>query len=344
MSPDALPSGSKGASVNEPFSDASSSYWSEGWNWARFSDPDANIMALPEDERTKMMSGLKEILGEEGVRRMHIYIRRKRERLEDKKLREQGVPPPKYDAPQFLKQWRKGYSNNTPWGFVAFRTVLYDDEEKWAQFKDRVHQILHLAFDKVVGHHRGHEYEEVAKARKWFTLHWVEDKGLDGATEETLREWYANAKTDAPTGMGYNMFLCTCAEAVESVFSNDFPTIDSFNWRDDAPFLLVVMEVTEVNPHDEEEHDPDDPHTERNWYKSVFKVPIEIVPDELWGEIDSEIFPHTRLTRNVKGCNQLLGGKVPNNTPNVDGLTELWWGMSASPKSIRRRHPYLFSV
>ncbi|KAK2873337.1 hypothetical protein FQN49_002433 [Arthroderma sp. PD_2] len=332
-------SDSKDRLADEPFSDASSSYWPEGWNWARFSDPDTNIMALPEDERMKMSTGLKEVLGEEGMRRMGIYRRRKWQKREDQKLRDQGVPPPKYHEPNFLKLSRKGCINGHPWGFVAFRTALYDNEERWIEFKSRVQQILNVAFDLVVEGHRGHEYEEVAIARKLFTLHWIEDKELDGATEKTLREWYLNVKKEAPMGMDYDMFLCASPEAVESVFSNPLPTTESYNWRDDAPFLLVVMEEVEVNPHGDEPHDPEDPHDERNWYKSVFKVPVEIVPSELWETTDRAIWPASRLMRAVKGCNQLLGGPAPRNLESacVDGLNELWWGMGSSPQAIRRR-------
>ena len=162
MPPD-LPqsSGSKkrAADDGEPFSDASSNYWPEGWNWARFSDPNTDFSVLSEDERTKMFKGLEEVLGEEGMRRMTIYKRRRWQKQEDKRLRDEGVPPPEYKAPEFLKISRERCLNNLPWGFVAFRTALYDNEGRWVEFKTLIQHTLNVAFDRVVDRHRGYEYE-----------------------------------------------------------------------------------------------------------------------------------------------------------------------------------------
>lgn len=325
---------------DEPFSDASSTYWPEGWNWARLSDPEANLAALSEDEKIRMFNGLKEVLGEDGVSRLSVYRRRKYKRRQDQQLRDAGVPPPEYEAPEYLKLSRQRYSNGHHWGFVAFRTVLYDNEERWMEFKDRTQKILNIAFDHVVEDHRGHEYEEVALARKNFILHWIEDKELDGANENTLRERYRKVKEAVPAGMGFDLFLSTCSESVDSVLSGPLPDLDSPHWRDNAPFLLVVMESTEENPHgddEEEPYDPYDPHHEKNWYQSVFKVPIEIIPNIFWPEVERAIIPPTRLTRKVKGFNHLLGGQKPREIPLIGDLNELWWGMMPSPKRLRER-------
>lgn len=327
----------------EPFSDASSSYWPEGWNWARFSDPDADFFALSEEDRERMRQGLQEVLGDDGMRNLDVHLRIKARQRELEKLRQQGAPPPPYRAPDFLKRWRTrpGRGGGGPWGFFAFRTALYDDETGWTEFKRRVGSILQVPFDRVVDQHDGHEYEDVAEGRKAFELHWVEDRELDGASAETLRERYVELKKQGtfPT-TDYDMFLCASPEAIESVLSLDpanLPTINSSFWRDDAPFLLTVLEETEVNPHGDEEgdYDPDDQSNERNWYKSVFKVPVEIVPDSLWELAESAYVPPARLTRAVKGSTE-LGGTMPHNFM-VDGLTELWWGMGPSPASLKRR-------
>ncbi|KAK2595261.1 hypothetical protein QQS21_007048 [Conoideocrella luteorostrata] len=342
-----MPQPLKSGQDNEPFSDASSSYWPEGWNWARYSDPEVDFADLSEEEMDKMRNGLREVLGDDGMRRLTVYLRQNRRDWEDQKLIEQGVPPPEYNAPDFLRQWQKRYSDR-PWGFVAFRAALYGDgdgdgdEKKWLEFKDRVQRCLDVSFDNVVRQHRGHEYEQVAKARKSFKLHWIEDKELNGATADSLRERYAEMKSkgDTPPGMDYNMFLCASPEAVRSVLSPDesaLPTTRSFFWRDDAPFLLSVMEEAEVNPHgyEEEEHDPTDPHDERNWHKSVFKVPVEIIPDHLWDLVDRDFIQPARLTRGVKGSTE-LGGTMPE-IDTVDDLSELWWGMGPSPQALDRR-------
>ncbi|KFX86399.1 hypothetical protein O988_09600 [Pseudogymnoascus sp. VKM F-3808] len=294
-----------------------------------------------------MRNGLQEVLGDDGMRQLSLYIRQKWEDAEDQKLRYQGVPPPEYSAPDFLKQWRKRNpgpdDDGRAWGFVGFRTALYGDEERWAEFKDRVNRILHVPFDRVVKQHRGHEYPDVAEARLSFEIHWIEDPELEGASSETLRRRYAELKNEESTratGMDYNMFLCASPQSVDSVMSldeDDFPTTKSPFWRADAPFLLVVMEAAEVNPHgdEEDEYDPLDPHNERNWYKSVFKVPVEIIPDTLWDLMDRDFIAPSRLTRGVRGSEEL--GDVMPQIEMLGGGEELWWGMGPSPRSMRRR-------
>lgn len=325
---------------NERFSDSSSSYWPQGWNWARYSDPDADFSTLSEEEQNKMRNGLQQVLGDDGMRRLWLHLDQKAQELEDKRLNESGAAAPEYNPPDFMKQWQKRHRGGS-WGFVAFRTALYDDENEWAEFERRIQCILNVAFDQVVQQHRGHEYEEVAEARKSFKLQWVQDEELEGATAETLRKQYIEFTKNAvvPVSMDYNMFLCASPEAVESVLSLDtdnLPTTKSSYWRDDAPFLLVVMKEETLNPHgDDEEYDPADPHHESNWYKSVFKVPVEIVPDILWDLIDRDYISPTRITRGVKGSTE-LGGTMPENY-TVDGLSELWWGMGPSPRSLERR-------
>ncbi|PHH92850.1 hypothetical protein CDD83_4272 [Cordyceps sp. RAO-2017] len=326
----------------EPFSDASSSYWPDGWDWARYSNPEADYSLLPDEELAKLRAGLLEVLGDEGLARMSIHLRQKERLWEDQKLREQGVPPPAYNPPDFLKRWEERHRGR-PWGFVAFRTALYGDDERWAEFERRLRPILHVAFDRVVEAHRGHEYPAVAEARSSFELHWIQDAELDGAFAETLRARYARLKQDGdtPAGMRHDVFLCASPEAVESVLcvdDNRLPATQSSYWRDDAPFLLVVMEEAAVNPHgedEEDEHDPTDANDERNWYKSVFKAPVEIIPDHLWDLIDRSFLSPTMLTRGVKGSTE-LGGAMPEND-TADGLTELWWGMMPSPKALKRR-------
>ncbi|EFR02326.1 hypothetical protein MGYG_05323 [Nannizzia gypsea CBS 118893] len=330
-----------------PYSDASSSYWPEGWNWARFADPSGYRTLLSEvskDEFVRLFEGFEDVLGKEGMREMCKYTAQ----IHEKKLQEErGSSIPPYKAPRFLEEYRRKFPNRDhPWGFVAFRTVLYDNEARWVDFKARLQRILNLAFDEEVKRYKGHEYEDIAIGRKLFTLHWIEDNELDGAIEDTLREWYKKMKLEkeVPIGMDYSLFLSTCPEAVDSVFADPLPTIDSSFWRDDAPFLLVVMELAEGDlPTDQYDsdnpYDPDDRLCENNWFKSVFKVAVEIIPNCFWEEVEMGVTmgtPLTRLTSKVKGCNQLLGGPVPRGVLR-DNLRELWWTSSPSPQERKRK-------
>lgn len=172
-------------------------------------------------------------------------------------------------------------------------------------------------------------------------MHWIEDKELDGANANTLRKYYVAMKNNKGVRGDFdmNMFFCASPEAAESVLSPEvdhMPTAESPSWRDEAPFLLAVMEEESVNPHGEEEScDPVDPHHEANWYKPVFKMPIEIIADELWMIIRRGILGPTRITRNVRGSTE-LGGELPRIVL-VDEPYELWWGAGPTPRSVKRR-------
>ncbi|KAJ6779624.1 hypothetical protein PWT90_05638 [Aphanocladium album] len=325
----------------EPYSDASSSYWAPGWNWERWSHPEVEFDETSREEIDKMRLGILEVLGEDQYEEMTGYLYRQHTLWQDKKMVAEGVPPPEYKQPDFIKRWKQWHGGGEV-GFVTFRTALYDDEAKWNTCKERLSRILSLSFDRVVRWHRWHEYEEITEARPKFKLHWIEDKSLEGADAEALRARYLQLRErkELPRSMDHTMFFCASPQAVESVLSledeDDFPTVESKYWRNDAPFLLAVMEWEQVDPHGEEEpYDPDDPHDERNWYKPVFKVPAEIVWSELWLYEDSSIGEPTRMTRNVKGSAE-LGGWLPKIFDGQEQL-EMWWGMGPTPQSLKRR-------
>lgn len=324
------------------YSDASSSYWAPGWNFERWSDPaDLDFGDTSPEEIEKMRLGLIEVLGQDEFEEMNNWMDKNRELYQDKKMVADGIPPPEYRRPDFIRRW-KDWHHGGEVGFVAFRTTLYDDEDKWAVYKERLARILSLSFDRVVRWHRWHEYEEITEARPKFKLLWIEDKALDGANAETLRERYRQLEEQkqVPISMQHYAFLCASPQAVDSVLSleseDDFPTVESKYWRNDAPFLLAVLQDEKVDPHGEEEpYDPDDRHDERNWYKSVFKVPAELVWDELWLYEDHSLGEATRMTRNVKGSDE-LGGWLPKVLEG-DDLLEMWWGMGPTPQALKRR-------
>lgn len=95
------------------------------------------------------------------------------------------------------------------------------------------------------------------------------------------------------------------------------------------------MEEESINPHGDEPYDPKDPHHEANWYKSVFKLPIEVIADSFWLAMEGLIWEPAMLTSNVRGTTE-LGGKLPEAV-RVDEPYEHWWGVGPTPRSINRR-------
>ncbi|KAJ4153688.1 hypothetical protein LMH87_010166 [Akanthomyces muscarius] len=161
-----------------------------------------------------------------------------------------------------------------------------------------------------------------------FTIHWIEDGQLAGANADILRERYTKLKEDQEVKgiLDLGMFLCASSDAVDSVLSpneDDLPTIETLAFRDEAPFLLAVLMENSMNPHgDDEPYDPEDPNNEANWYKPVFKVPIELLVNELWKTMESPTMELSRITRNVRGSTE-LGGERLEVTP-LDEPYEHW--------------------
>ena len=310
------------------YSDASSSYWPPGWNFEKLSRATAEDHAsLPEGELEKMQAGLRDVLGESGVGALAMLLFREQQ----KRAKETGStsepmpaePAKPALAPNWLRDWRRGHGGQN-WCFVAFRTAFYDDEEGWAGYKRRVHEIVSIGFDRE----EGKGLEDWAGAKNNFDLRWIEDPELAGADATALRKKYEELEKDVPAGLSHPIFLCASQEAIDSVTSLDegeLPTLESVPWRPTAPFLLVVS--TNPDPGLEEGHE------ENEWFKPVFKVAVETIVEELWPLIDSGGMPLRRITRHVKGSSELGAQET------VDGeeLENIWWTMAPSPARLKKR-------
>ncbi|GAB0139143.1 hypothetical protein EsDP_00007356 [Epichloe bromicola] len=110
-------------------------------------------------------------------------------------------------------------------------------------------------------------------------------------------------------------------------------------WRDDAPSLLAVMEEAEVNAHDEDRENRDDPDDETNWDKPVSRCLWRSFPTNYGNSSTAHLHtPHAGLTMNVKGSAELGGAmRESHGHHDPDGLSELWWGMAPSPRALKRR-------
>jgi hypothetical protein len=82
-------------------------------------------------------------------------------------------------------------------------------------------------------------------------------------------------------------------------------------WRDDAPFVLAVSQ--DVDPGLE------DGHEENAWIKLTFKVAIEVLIDQFWDLIASDMMPLRRVTRLLKS------------------EADTWWSLSPSPEQLAKR-------
>ncbi|KAF4825124.1 hypothetical protein CGCSCA5_v000820 [Colletotrichum siamense] len=309
------------------YSDASSSYWPPGWNYDRFRHAThADIVKLPEGELLKMQAGLRDVLGEDGVERlaMHVYEEQQHESGADAT---ESVPG--YFPPNWLKHWSERHKGQT-WGVVAFRTASYDDAERWDAFTKEVDSIIEIPFQRAIEECNVPEKSmgSIKEAKSKFEIRWIEDAALASESADELRARFDNLKSDLPAGVTDKVFLVASDEAVTSVLDleeAERPTTKSKWWRPSAPFLLVVA----VDP------DPglEEGHEEREWFKPIFKVAAEVVVEELLWLLDSDIMPLRRITRSVKGLENITGNEVVRDGDSDD----LWWSTAPSPQRMRKR-------
>lgn len=290
-----------------------------------------------EEEQAKVRRGCYDILGDDGISLLADYL------LAHKQSKVTLVNPtipdtateyhasrarhPKKMVPNWLSHLQRQRRGDGPWGFVVFRSACYDGDDdnikRWQDFTTMFQQIIEIAFA------RDAELDGVADAKAQFQLRWVEDPQLATADGETLRAEYARLLPSLSSGLSQEVFLWVTPDVVASVLdaadSDELPTVDSKRWRPAPPYVLVVADSVDLG--DLEEDDP-----ERDYFKPVFKAAIEVLVDELWWVLDSQIIPLRRLTRSVKAV-----GEEGVTESQRNDLEDVWWSTAPSPARMSRR-------
>lgn len=318
----------------ENFGDHSSSYWPSGWNFSRYTRATGlELHSLPDDQYPKLQAGLLDVLGEDGMDRLNDYLH--------KLARQRAGIQTSY--PDWLKYLRD-YHADQAWGFVAIQTACFDDQQRWADFKAKLNEIVWAATSHATSAAWASDLTE-AKAK--FEIRWIEDPtmaldqdgqgpGLDG-----LRERFKQAiavEDCLPDAISKEVFLIASEDAIASVMGASVPAITRFHDPDtaestkakrrgpdgiiDPPYILAVA-ADEPPQLDEDE----DGH---GWFKPVFRVAAELLATDFWHELDFQtnrngepLMKLTRCTRGVDLRGRALeesegGGKAEDQ--------DVWWG------------------
>ncbi|KAI0204200.1 hypothetical protein F4808DRAFT_371742 [Astrocystis sublimbata] len=321
------------ASSETQYSDASSTYWPEGWSFAKFRTATIqDLNALPEGELAKMQAGLREVLGEDGVGRLAQQLyqeeqQRKRKADGGHQLEvatNKTAPSPTSRMP-FPPNWLKHWSERCKgqvWGFVGFHA---GGETRWGEFEAEVRRIVDIQLESS----GAAEFPHFEEARSKLEIRWIQDDGALG-NPHALRQKYAELRPDLPSGLSQELFLCATPGAVDSVLTLDAahrPTADSKWWRADAPYLVAVNTHSEPDPGLEEGHE------ERDGFRPMFKVAIETLASELWWHLDSQITTLARLTFYTRCCDE-LGGQIEIHCDDFD---DIWWSTGPTPARLAKR-------
>lgn len=351
------------------YSDASSSYWPPGWNFARCAHSTAEDMAsLSDEERDKMQAGLRDVLGPDGFGepvnimwaeelRMMKEAQKSKEQQDEKTApsetaQQQQLPSiGSVDAPpDWLKASRQRYRDQ-PWGFMAFylSPPSQQQQQQWQQqrekFQDTLSKMFQAPFNNAI--ERGHL--EVNEARSSFEINWVEvtvsadDDDDDATILNHLRSRYQEMRDQQkiPFGLDHHLFLVANASSVSSVLAAAASTTPGRYWRPDAPFLLAVTAEVEPSPPTGDDDDgateaEDDSEPSR--HKTVFKVAVEAIMEELWRAVDMQVVSMGNLTRFVRGAR--LVGDGDQEKQIDDDLDDIWWSANPPPRHIRKKREF----
>ncbi|KAK7698335.1 hypothetical protein SLS64_012583 [Diaporthe eres] len=346
------------------YSDASSLYWSPGWNFERWVHADENDLAtLPEDELLKIQDGLRDVLGDAGMNKLSRHMfdleqeQQPQQKQEDIKKRTlevdvkgpttsssaEDAETPAFSPPNWLRIWRKHF-NGQQWGCVAFRAACYgasdDDEQRWTIFKTQLQRVDELPFERAIARAKEGAIipDDFDDARAKLTIQWEEvparqESSAANTSSDLFRSEYAALRPSLNSGLSWDLFLCASSETVES-FEKEASNTDETSglWRPRAPSLLAVAA--------DEDAGLEIDHEERIWLKPVFKVAAEALVESLIDVVDMGT-PLQRVTRNVRGTNELdtaTGHQVqeePKKEP--EELDEIWWSIHPSPERLRKK-------
>lgn len=167
-------------------------YWPAGWS-KDFLLPatSADLLALPDEERDRMFDSLRSALGTSGFSELMTEASRNhkaRVAQEDAaRVAAGGEKIPtvdelrKTDVPLYMKALQQYYAEDQAWGFVVVRTCCHDDGERWSQFKAKWDAVIAAMFD------RASTVDGIADVNRRFTVHWVEDPQLEGASPQQMK-------------------------------------------------------------------------------------------------------------------------------------------------------------
>ncbi|PLB44552.1 hypothetical protein P170DRAFT_513717 [Aspergillus steynii IBT 23096] len=250
------------------------------------------------------------------------------------------------EPPDWLVTWRKRYQGQ-PWGFVGFRTTPAVEE-----FPTRARETAEIPLDEAL--EQGLPADEIAEARRTFEIRWfdVEEQEEEEGKEkldpvERMRARYRTMRESGtlPPGLASPVFLCASPLAVASVpamSSGEMPGTTSSRWRPWAPFLLAVATELEQGLVDEEVDESIGCRREKDWFKPVFRVAVEVLVEELWWVVVEQINTLGRMTRFVQEASvtEERQGDDDDDDDDDDDLDAIWWTVHAPPRHMRKRRMF----
>ncbi|KAG9940711.1 hypothetical protein KCU85_g9882, partial [Aureobasidium melanogenum] len=263
-------------------------YWPPGWSKEfLLHATSTDILSLPEDEKNLMFDSLRSALGTDGFKDLmteasNNYKARvaaeEAARVAAGGEKIQTVDElSKTETPLYMKALQQYFPGDQPWGFVVFRTCCYDDDERWSLFKAKWDVVIASVFDEES------LVDGISDVNRRFTIKWIEDTQLQGASLQQVLERYASfvAQRDAVHQVLMPEICLVVNEAsLQSFFDAKIPTPTPWASETMIPYVLAIHLATQNAVH----HDGDPIHGSL----SSFNVAVGSL-DTLWGVLASNL-------------------------------------------------------
>ncbi|KAG9838270.1 hypothetical protein KCU98_g10261, partial [Aureobasidium melanogenum] len=238
-------------------------YWPDGWSKEfLLHATSANILSLPEDEKNRMFDSLRSALGTNGFKELMTEASRNyKARVAQEEAARVAAGGEKIqtmdelrktEAPLYMKALQQYYPGDTPWGFVVLKTCCYDDDERWNQFRSKWDAVIASSFN------RESLVDGISDVNRRFTIKWIEDLQLDGASLQQVTEQYRSlvAQREAVgEALMPEMCLVVNEASLQSFFDSKIPTPTSWASETIIPYVVAVPLVTQNAVYDNENPD-----------------------------------------------------------------------------------------
>lgn len=251
-------------------------YWPDGWSKEfLLHATSADILSLPEDEKNRMFDSLRSALGTDGFMELMTEASRNHKvRVAQEEAARVAAGGEKTQTMDELQQY---YPGDTPWGFVIFKTCCYDDDERWSRFKFKWDAVIASMFDKES------LVDGISDANRRFTITWIEDRQLEGASLQQVTERYGSfvAKSEAGReALMPEICLMVNEASLQSFFDSKIPTLTPWASETIIPYVLAISLATQNAVYDDGKTDHDS--------QPSFNVAVTSL-DTLWGVIASNL-------------------------------------------------------
>ncbi|KEQ74491.1 hypothetical protein M436DRAFT_80917 [Aureobasidium namibiae CBS 147.97] len=247
-------------------------------------------MSLPEEEKDGMFDSLRSALGTSGFQELMSEASRnhKARVIQEDSVRIAAGGEKiqtvdelrRTEVPLYMKALQQYHPGDGTWGFVVFKTCRYDDGERWSQFKSKWDAVISSMFDgeSIV--------DGIAEVNRRFTIKWIEDPQLEGASPQQVAERYSNFFAQTEAAMLPEMYLVVNEASLQSFFDSKILTPIPWTSETIIPYALAVPLASQ---------DADSDYGSQPF----FNVAVGSL-DTLWGVIASNFQPLRELSAGMR--------------------------------------------